>query len=93
MTSVAYVEKQLQEVLEKRANELARETGCIQRQGKLDGATIVQTLLFGFGQHPHASLEQLASLAQVRGVSVSDTAIDKRFNEAAARFLHAMLGR
>ena len=91
MTSVAYVEEQLQYVLESRANELARETGCIVRQRKLDGATIVQTLLFGFQQHPHASLEQLASTAQLRAVSVTDTAIDKRFSEACAQFLHAVL--
>jgi hypothetical protein len=55
MTSVAYVEQQLQDILESRANALARETGCVVRQRKLDGATIVQTLLFGFQQHPHAS--------------------------------------
>src|SRR6266576_5697411 len=91
MTSVAYVEQQLRQVLESRANELARETGCVVRQRKLDGATIVQTLLFGSQQHPHASLEQLASTAQVRAVSVTDTAIDKRFSEACAQFLHAML--
>ena len=46
MTSVAYVEEQLQHVLGSRANELARETGCIVRQRKFDGATLVQTLLF-----------------------------------------------
>src|SRR5436305_304288 len=91
MTSVADVEQQLQYLLESRANELARETGCVVRQRKLDGATIVQTLLFGFQGHPHASLEQLASTAQVRAVSVTDTAIDKRFSEACAQFLHAML--
>src|SRR5438270_2186680 len=91
MTSVAYVEEQLQNILESRANEVARETGCIVRQRKLDGATMVQTLLFGFQQHPHASLEQLASTAQVRAVSVTDTAIDKRFNQACAQFLHTML--
>ena len=39
MTSVAYVEQQVQHVLESRAKELARETGCIVRQRKLDGAT------------------------------------------------------
>ena len=91
MTSVAYVEEQLRHVVETRANELARETGCIVRQRKLDGATLLQTLLFGFQQHPHASLEQLASTAQIRGVSVTDTAIDKRFNQECARFLHAVL--
>lgn len=51
----------------------------------------MQTLLFGFQQHPHASLEQLASTAQVRAVSVTDTAVDKRFSEACAQFLHAVL--
>lgn len=91
MTSVAYVERQLQDVLGRRANELARETGCVVRQRKWDGASLVQTLLFGFQQHPHASLEQLASTAQVGGIAVSDTAIDKRFTEACAHFLHALL--
>src|SRR5256886_11630178 len=91
MTSVAYVEQQLQHVLESRANEVARETGCIVRQRKLDGATMVQTLLFGFQQHPHASLEQLASTAQVRAVSVTDTAIDKRVYQACGQVLHIML--
>ena len=61
------------------------------RQRKFDGATLVQTLLFGFQQHVHASLEQLASMAQVRAVSVTDSAVDKRFSEACARFLHAVL--
>ena len=91
MTSVAYIEEQLQHVLGSRANELARETGCIVRQRKFDGATLVQTLLFGFQQHVHASLEQLASMAQVRAVSVTDSAVDKRFSEGCARFLHAVL--
>src|SRR3989440_12013619 len=91
MTSVAYVQRQLHHVLEERATVLARELGCIMRQRKFSGADLVQTLVFGFQQHPHASLEQLASTAQVRAVSVSDTAVDKRFTEACAQFLHAML--
>src|SRR5437870_2778047 len=90
MTSVAYVEEQVQHVLGSRANELARETGCIVRQRKFDGATLVQTLLFGFQQHVHASLEQLASMAQVRAVSVTDSAVDKRLSEACARSWHAV---
>ena len=45
----------------------------------------MQTLLFGFQQHEHASLEQLASLAQVRAVSVTDTAVDKRFSQECAK--------
>src|SRR5260370_15789541 len=92
MTSVAYVSEQLQFILEERACELARETGCIVRQRKFSGADLVQMLVFGFQQHPHASLEELASTAEIREGSVSDTAVDKRFTPACARLLHAGLG-
>jgi hypothetical protein len=91
MTSVAYVEQQLRRVLEERTDVLARELGCVVRQRKLRGADIVQTLVFGFQQHPHASLEQLASVAAVRAVWVSDTAIDDRFTSQSAQLLHRVL--
>jgi hypothetical protein len=91
MSSVAYVGERLQFILEKRANELAKETGCIKRERKFSGADLVQTLVFGWQQHPHASLESLASTAEVRAVSVSDTAVHKRFTPECAQFLHAIL--
>src|SRR6266852_4861172 len=91
MSSVTQVSQQLQSILEERANELARETGCIKRERKFSGADVVQTLVFGWQQHPDASLEQLASTAQVREVSVTDTAVHKRFTPQCAAFLHAVL--
>lgn len=91
MTSVAYVEQQLRHTLEERANELAREVGCVVRQRKFRGADLVQTLVFGFGQHPHASLEQLASMAAVRAVQVSDSAVHERFSEPTAHLLRRVL--
>lgn len=91
MTSVTYVEQQLRYILEERANVLAREVGSIVRQRKFRGADLVQTLVFGFGQHPHASLEQLASTAAVRAVQVSDTAIHDRFTEQTAHLLRRVL--
>src|SRR6266849_486437 len=91
MSSVSQVGKQMEWVLEERACELARETGCIVRQRKFSGADLVQMLVFGVQQHPHASLEELASTAEIREVSVSDTAVDKRFTPACARLLHAVL--
>src|SRR6266702_3159584 len=91
MSSVTQVSQQLQFILEERADELARETGCIQRERKFSGADLVQTLVFGFQQHPDASLEQLASTAQLGNVSVSDTAVHERFTESCAQFLHQVL--
>ena len=91
MSSVTQVSKQLQYILEERADEVARETGCIKRERKFSGADVVQTLVFGWQQHPDASLEQLASTAQVRNVSVTDTAVHKRFTPECAQFLHQVL--
>jgi hypothetical protein len=91
MTSVADVGEQLKGILEAGANDLAKQAGCIQRVRKFTGADLVQTLVFGWQQHPDASLEMLASTAEVREVSVSDTAVDKRFTPQCAAFLHAVL--
>ena len=91
MSSVTQVGKQMEWVLEDRACELARETGCVKRLRKFSGADLVQMLVFGFQQHPHASLEELASTAELREVSVTDSAVDKRFTPECARLLHAVL--
>jgi hypothetical protein len=77
--------------MEERAPVLARETGCIQRERKLNGAALLQMLVFGWLAHPDASLEQLASTVAARDVLVTDTAVHGRFTEACAHFLHAVL--
>jgi len=91
MSSVTYLGEQLFHVLEERADVIAFETGCVKRKRKFRGASLLQTLVFGWQQHPDASLEQLASTAATADVLVTDTAVDKRFTPQAARFLHAML--
>jgi hypothetical protein len=91
MMSVSYVEHCLKHILEERANVLARETGCIERQRKFSGADLVQTLVFGWLSHPDASLETLTSVATLREVEVTDTAVHKRFTPECAQFLHAIL--
>src|SRR5260370_3633618 len=48
-------------------------------------------LVFGFQQPAHASLEDLAATAELRDVSVTDTAVDKRFTPECARLVHAVL--
>lgn len=90
MANGAHVEQSLKHILEERANVLARETGCIERQRKFSGADLLQTLVFGWLSHPDASLETLASLATIRKVEVTDTAIHKRFTKPCAQFLHAV---
>jgi hypothetical protein len=91
MNSIAQVEHALTTILQERANVLARETGCIERQRKFTGASLAQTLIFSWQEHPEASLEQMASMAETAAVSVSDTAVDKRFTPNCAEFLRRLL--
>lgn len=91
MNSVAYLSEQLFHLLEERADIVATETGCVRRTRKFSGASLLQTLVFGWQQHPDASLEQLASVAELHDVEVTDTAVQKRFTPKAAQFLHRVL--
>jgi hypothetical protein len=91
MASVSQVETSLKTMMEECAQMLARQTGCIQRKRKFNGADLLQTLVFGWLCHPDASLETLASMAATREVSVTDTAIHERFTKPCAQFLHAVL--
>src|SRR5713226_5633528 len=91
MSSVPQIAEHMKRILNEQANELAKQTGCIQRVRKFTGAILLQTLIFGWQQHPDASLEQLASTAELGDVTVSDTAVHKRFTEPCAHFLHRVL--
>ena len=82
MMSVSQVEHSLKQILEERANVLARQTGCIERQRKFSGADLLQTLVFGWLSHPDASLETLTSIAAIRNVQVTDTAMHNRFHRS-----------
>src|SRR5258708_9249157 len=91
MTSITQIENAMNEIFNERANVLAKESGAIQRVRKFRGADLLQTLVFGWMQHPDASLETLSSMATLRKVYVSDTAIDHRFTPTCADFFHAVL--
>ncbi len=84
MQNIAHIEERLTYVMEERALVLARETRCIQRERKFDGAALLQMLVFGWLAHPDARLEQLASTVATRDVLVTDTAVHARFNESCA---------
>jgi hypothetical protein len=48
MESVTQIAHVLTQVLESKANHLAKQTGWQQRERKLSGADFVQTLIFGW---------------------------------------------
>ena len=58
--SVTQAMEQYQVILEEEVHDIAYLTGVIQRQGKLDAATLVQVIIFGFWQDPDIRLSGLA---------------------------------
>jgi hypothetical protein len=91
MTSVSQIQEHLDTLFQDRADELAKTTGCVQRQVCFRGSTLLQTLVFGWSQHAKASLSQLASQANIQHVKVSGPAIHQRFTPNTATFLQAIL--
>jgi Transposase DDE domain len=90
-TSIADIAPALQSVFITTADEVARPTGFVQRQSKLDGPMFAQTLTFGWLSNPHATLEELAQTATDLGVPISAQGLDQRFTRRAADFLLRVL--
>ena len=82
MTTIAQVAAALQPVLTEQASVLARQSGFVQRQSKLDGATFVQALTFGWLDNPDITLANLCQMAAALGVTISPQGLDARFTDS-----------
>jgi hypothetical protein len=92
MTTLNQLPEILQQLFTEDANRLAKTTGFIQRQRVWTGASFAQTLVFGWMQHPEASLSQLQATAAACGSGVSIKSVATRLGEAeAAQFMQALL--
>ena len=91
-TTIPQLSQILQQLLIEDANRIGRESGFIQRQRKLSGASFAQSLVFGWQANPKASLEELCQSARVCGVAISPQGLQERLNSPQAnRFLHQLL--
>ena len=79
MSSINPLSASFQTLFTTTANQLAAETGVIQRQRKLSGAALIQTLVFGWLTQPAATMTQLTQMAALRGVVLTPQALDQRF--------------
>jgi len=92
LTTIPQLSQILQQLLIEDANRIGRESGFIQRQRKLSGASFAQSLIFGYQANPQASLEELCQSARVCGVEISSQGLQERLNSPQAnRFLHQLL--
>lgn len=91
------VELAMRNVLVQAATALARPTGLIQRQGKVTGANLAQTLVLGWLSNPDSTLEELAQFGKDAGLDITAEGLDNRFTQRAVRFFqelfHVTLGQ
>jgi hypothetical protein len=76
----------LKTLLSVTANQLARASGFIQRQGQLTGSAFAQTLVFEWMRDPKATVETLAAK-----LDLSQQGLDARFTPQAVEFLKQLL--
>jgi hypothetical protein len=91
MKNVPQIAHALQEVLGETALRAGRESGFIQREVKLTGASFVQALVFTWLANPAASYEELAQTAATLGVTITPQGLEQRFTRAAADCLKRVL--
>ncbi len=97
MSTIPRVADSMRHVLTVAADEAAKNSGFVKRRRKLDGASFVQALVFGWMANPEATAEERAQVAASRGVPISAYGLDKRCDERGGdclrRVLAAALGR
>src|SRR6185312_11270813 len=82
MNSVTQVAETLRQILEEEANELAKQTGFIQRERTISGADFAQTLILGWLEEPEITLDGLTQVAGRREVQITASGLHQRFTPA-----------
>ena len=87
MKIVAKVASAMQAVFGKTLDDLARNTGCVRRQRKFSGMSLVRTLVLTLLHRPAAKERDYRAMAAKLGVHVTEEAIAQRFTSGLVRFL------
>src|SRR5512141_3079801 len=81
----------MQELLEKEAERLGRETGFVQRRSKLSASKFEETLVLGLLERPEASLNDLVQVSADLGVDISVPGLQARITERGVKLLAGLL--
>jgi hypothetical protein len=91
VNNITHVARAMQEVLTIESKQAGRDSGFVQREAKLDGASFIQTLVFSWMANPEASLEEMTQTAALLGVEISPQGLDQRFTPEAAACVKQVL--
>jgi hypothetical protein len=91
VTTIPRIAEAMQTVLTTKADSVAHETGFVQRESKLGGASFTQALVFGWLENPQATWEELSQTTAAIGVVITPQGLEQRFSGSAARCLQKVL--
>jgi hypothetical protein len=91
MTSIPHVAKAIRHILNDIAEAAARECGVIKREREMNGAQLVQTLVFGWLANPDAKGKDLVDMANRLGVDVTESAICQKYTNALVTCMEKVL--
>jgi Transposase DDE domain len=91
MPSMTTIARLMQQAISAPAERHAHSSAFIQRQRTLTASAFCEALVFGWLQHPAASVPHLARMLVTRNVTMSVQGLDRRFTPAAARLLYQVL--
>ena len=81
----------MQAVFGKYLDELSRTTGCVQRERKFSGMSLMRTFVLTLLQNPAAKDRDYRAMAAKLGVPVTEKAITLRFTDGLSRFFEESL--
>jgi hypothetical protein len=93
MEIVSQVVRLMQGLLSESMDELARETGCVRRERKFTGSTLLASLVLTVLRNPKAKIREYQTTAAQLGVNATEQAIAQRFVPDLAAFLEPALHR
>jgi hypothetical protein len=91
MATIAQITEAIEQVFDNRVDELARESGFMQRKVVVNGKGFVQSLVMAFQANKAASYSELSACASSLGMPITAQGLEQRFDESAARFLKSVL--
>jgi hypothetical protein len=91
MATIPQISSAMQRILGPIADDLGWETRYQQRQSKLTGSRLVQTLVFGGLSTSELSYTEMCSCALDAGVAISPQGLDQRFGPASAKLCQRVL--
>ena len=89
--TITQISKSLQNIFGSEAKRLAKETGFIQREVKVNGSNFAETLVFGFLNNPKMSYRQMSQSGSLSGLAITAQGLEQKFSNRSAEFMQAML--